>query len=234
MLGSGRDDLPVPPEFVNLDWLVEHVQHRRKTTSNVVTVNEESDQEEEEEEQVKGAESDPEQSESQSMCGEPDSPLSAPSSCSSAVKEDSKPSAKTPKTPKQAPQGERPWSSSTKKASNVKSKENVDLILLKTASSLAEKINTSADSRKKAKEEGSDDEDSFYCKSLASRLRQLPSQKKAFARFQIEQVMYQAQLPAGGEFQSIPPNTSCQTPEFHRSPHMNLLNDPNYNNCLHY
>ncbi|XP_015775504.1 PREDICTED: uncharacterized protein LOC107353677 [Acropora digitifera] len=122
----------------------------------------------------------------------------------------------------------------TKKASNVKSKENVDLILLKTASSLAEKINTSADARKKAKEEGSDDEDSFYCKSLASRLRQLPSQKKAFARFQIEQVMHQAQLPAGGEFQSIPPNTSCQTPEFHRSPHMNLLNDPNYNNCLHY
>ena len=192
MLGSGRDDLPVPPEFVNLDWLVEHVQHRRKTTSNVVTVNEESDQEEEEEEQVKGAESDPEQSESQTLCGEPDSPLPARSSCSSAEKEDSKPRAKTPK---QAPQGERPWSSSTKRASNVKSKENVDLILLKTASSLAEKINTSADSRKKAKEEGSDDEDSFYCKSLASRLRQLPSQKKAVARFQIEQVMYQAQLP---------------------------------------
>ena len=130
--------------------------------------------------------------------------------------------------------GSSTWSSFTKKASNVKSKENVDLILLKTASSLAEKINTSADSRKKAKEEGSDDKDSFYCKSLASRLRQLPSQKKAFARFQIEQVMYQAQLPAGGEFQSIPPNTSCQTPEFHRSPHMNILNDPNYNNCLHY
>ena len=138
--------------------------------------------------------------------------MSAPSSCSSAEKEDSKPKAKTPKTPKQAPQGERPWSSSTKKASNVKSKENVDLIRLKTASSLAEKINTSADSRKKAKEEGSDDEDSFYCKSLASRLRQLPSQKKAFARFQIKQVMYQAQLPAGGEFQGIPPNTSYKTP----------------------
>lgn len=157
MLGSGRDDLPVPPEFVNLDWLVEHVQHRRKTTSNVVTVNEETDQEEEEEEeeeQVKGAESDPEQSESQSFCGEPVSPLSAPSSCSSAEKEDSKPKAKTPKTPKEAPQGEHPWSSSTKKASNVKSKENVDLILLKTATSLAEKTNTSTDSKKKAKEEG--------------------------------------------------------------------------------
>ena len=60
----------------------------------------------------------------------------------------------------------------------------------------------------------------------------LPSHKKAFARFQIEQVMYKAQLPAAGEFHTIPPNTSYQTPEFHLSPHINLLNDPNYNNCL--
>ena len=76
----------------------------------------------------------------------------------------------------------KPWSSSTKKASNVKSKDNVDLILLKTAPSLAEKTNNSADSRKKAKEEGSDDEDSFYCKGLAWRFRQLRSHKKAFCK----------------------------------------------------
>ena len=33
--GSGRDAVPVPPEFSNLDWLVSHINHRAATVSNL-------------------------------------------------------------------------------------------------------------------------------------------------------------------------------------------------------
>ena len=190
---------------------------------------EESDQEEEEEEQVKGAESDPEQSESQSLCGEADSPLSAPSSCSSVEKEDSKPSAKTPKTPKQAPchhpQRKHLMSSPRRMLTSYCWRQH----LLWQKRSIHQQIPGRKQRRKAVTMKTVSTVKAWHqgCGSY-------PVKKKACARFQIELVTYQAQLPAGGEFQSIPPNTSCQTPEFHGSPHMNLLNDPNYNNCLHY
>ena len=64
--------------------------------------------------------------------------------------------------------------------------------LLKTAKSIAEGLQ--ADQRTVTEVE---DEDSFYCKSLATRMRSLDPQSKAYVRMQIEQLMFQVQF--GGQ-----------------------------------
>ena len=99
----------------------------------------------------------------------------------------------------------RAWSSQ-KSNQDKHTKEDDDMELLKTAKSIAERLQ--ADQRTVTEVE---DEDSFYCKSLATRIRSLDPQSKAYVRMQIEQLMFQVQF--GGQVS----NSSLPGQNFHLS-----------------
>ncbi|KAK2564560.1 hypothetical protein P5673_012011 [Acropora cervicornis] len=92
----------------------------------------------------------------------------------------------------------RAWSSQ-KSNQDKHTKEAVDMELLKTAKSIAEGLQ--ADPRTVTEIE---DEDSFYCKSLATRMRALEPQSKAYVRMQIEQLMFQVQFGGKVSNSSLP------------------------------
>ena len=71
--------------------------------------------------------------------------------------------------------------------------------LLKTAKSIAEGLQ--ADPRTITEIE---DEDSFHCKSLATRMRALDPQSKAYVRMQIEQLKFQVQFGGKVSNSSLP------------------------------
>ena len=88
----------------------------------------------------------------------------------------------------------RPWSS---QKSNQDTKENVDMELLKTAKSIAEGFQ--ADQRT-----FTEIDNSFYCKSMARRMRSLDPQSKACVIMQIEQLMFQVQFGGKVSNSSLP------------------------------
>ena len=77
----------------------------------------------------------------------------------------------------------RPWATNARKAKD----NDVDMALLKTATSLADRI-LQPEQPKKSRTEEEEDEDAIYCRSLANRLRNLPVHAKGYVRLQIEQL----------------------------------------------
>ena len=117
----------------------------------------------------------------------------------------------------------RPWASNNSK----KTKDyDVDMALLKTATSLADKVlQPEPPTKSRIEEEEDEDEDALYCRSLATRLRNLPVHVKGYVRLQIEQLMYKAQFPdhpvaqamsgmSSGTLPSISTSMSYQRPEY--------------------
>ena len=99
----------------------------------------------------------------------------------------------------------RAWSS--QKGNQYKhTKEDVDMELLKPAKSIAEGLQ--ADQRTVTEVE---DEESFYCESLATRMRSLDPQSKAYVKMQTKQLMFQVQF--GGRVL----NSSLPGKNFHLS-----------------
>ena len=97
-----------------------------------------------------------------------------------------------------------------------------DMALLKTATSLADRV-LQPEQPKKSRREEEEDEDAIYCRSLANRLRNLPVHVKGYVRLHIEQLMYQAQFsdhPVAGLSLQMFPGTSTgmtyQMPEYTR------------------
>ena len=74
-----------------------------------------------------------------------------------------------------------------------RTKDDVDLTLLKTASSVAHRVMNAESTPKRREAEEEDDKDLLYCKSLPQHLKTMPAPTKAFFRLQIEQLLYDAQ-----------------------------------------
>ena len=92
----------------------------------------------------------------------------------------------------------RAWSSQ-KSNQDKHTKEDVDMELLKTAKSIAEGLQ--ADQRTVTEVE---DEELFYFKSLATTMKSLDPQSKAYVRMQIEQLMFQVQFGGQVSNSSLP------------------------------
>ena len=94
------------------------------------------------------------------------------------------------------------------------------MALLKTATSLADRI-LQPEQPKKSKTEEEEGEDAICCRSLANRLRNLPVHVKGYVRLQIEQLMHQVQFfnhpVAGmslGMFPGISTGMTYQRPQY--------------------
>ena len=110
----------------------------------------------------------------------------------------------------------RPWASNARKAKD----SDIDMALLKTATSLADRL-LQPEKPKKSRTEEEEDEDAIYCRGLANRLRNLPVHVKGYVRLQIEQLMYQVQFSdhpvagmSSGMFPGISTGMTYQRPEY--------------------
>ena len=70
-------------------------------------------------------------------------------------------------------------------------KDDIDKVLIETAASLSNQFKLIQDNEPDIST-NPDDEDSFFCGSLANRLKRLPPGGKGLVRLQIEQLFYQA------------------------------------------
>ena len=102
----------------------------------------------------------------------------------------------------------RPWASNARKAKN----SNVDMALLKTAPSLADRL-LQPEQLKKSRTEEEEDEDAIHWN--------LPVHVKGYVRLQIEQLMYQVQFSdhpvagiSSGMFPGISTGMTYQRPEY--------------------
>ncbi|CAH3137977.1 unnamed protein product [Porites lobata] len=124
----------------------------------------------------------------------------------------------------------RPWASNARKAKD----SDIDMALLKTATSLADRL-LQPEQPKKSRTVEEEDEDAIYCQSLANStgknngfplsdilgLRNLPVHVKGYVRLQIEQLMYQVQFSdhpvagiSSGMFPGISTGMTYQRPEY--------------------
>ena len=197
--GSGRDAVPkVPSEFENLDWLSNHINHKHVAICNLPT-QEVSDIEESADLAVDTLD---EGQDLQSEVQETESPDSG--SVRERLPSTTRSSSSSPVEQGQPKEGakvikKKRACSSQKSNQDKHTKEAVDMELLKTAKSIAEGLQ--ADPRTVTEIE---DEDSFYCKSLATRMRALDPQSKAYVRMQIEQLMFQVQFGGKVSNSSLP------------------------------
>ena len=228
--GSGRDAVP-PQEFTNLDWLANHINHKASTVTNMPRRESEDDDEEEERQLQNNSQhvAEVDDEESLSEHEDPLTPLHDESpTCSpnAAANENQPKTTKQKEKTKKKSTTKRAWASNLKKTKD----QDIDLALLKTATSLAERV-LQPEPPKKSRIEEEEDEDTLYCRSLATRLRKLPLHTKAYLRLQIEQLMYQAQfadnsathamsgmLPGMSPGMSPGPGMSYQRPDYTLQP----------------
>ena len=190
--GSGRD--AVPREFQNLEWLNPHIAHRPSSinvrSKSPGTVESSSSPASDNEDDFR-AEVVDESGESITMSTSNDS-MEAESSELEEVNESNRVNGETTgecsngKTPKSS-RGMRAWS-----RSNGNAGAEVDKAIMITANSIANHLKQIGAKRKQTEE--LEDEDSLFCRSLVPRLKRLPSQRRAFVRLQIEQLLYQTEF----------------------------------------
>ena len=212
--GSGRSNIPVPPEFGNLEWLSVFTEHR-KTSDNLpkkfsTIINTSSSQ----------------SSSSQSFLDQQDELVdddgflhelhpdngpdveddiyhdeSAKRKGNEALSEDeiARPLKKCPSRISR-----KSWANSRVKPQNA-----INSALVRTATSLSAYLQ-----KKDSKDDNEDEgEESLFCRSLIQRMKQLPKQAKALFRLQVEQLMFQAEM-------NVQPQnaTLCSYPGFNGLP----------------
>ena len=190
--GSRRNAVPAPAEFVNLEWLNNHINNRAETVTNIAAVP--SDSEEEGGDVVLDEANVDEQERPSELVvvdvanSDNDSQASTTNTSSSSGGNSQENHNNKINTYKQ------------KKTNGLKklkrkstTKEDVDLALLKTASTLADRVMNAESTPKRREADEEDDEDLLYCKCLARRLKTMPAPTKAFVRLQIEQLLYDTQ-----------------------------------------
>lgn len=229
--GSGRDAVPSPAEFSNLDWLANHINQRPSTVTNMQSRVESEDdadhgEEAESPNNVKDSlEYEERSSEDESLLQSETSvsPATDSPSSSAAAANDGQPKRNSKEKGKTTANitkstTKRPWASNARKAKDY----DIDMALLKTATSLADRV-LQPEQPKKSRTEEEEDEDAIYCRSLANRLRNLPVHVKGYVRLQIEQLMYQAQFSdhpvagmSSGMFPGISTGMTYQMPEYTR------------------
>ena len=196
--GSGRDAVPKTGEFANLEWLDQHISHR-KSASN--WSNHESDEEEasqlQEDDHMNNSSSstqshdnidDTEQDSTDSPASSESRPSSNQSSTSTVavVVTPKKPTASALKTTK------RPWAAANRRTGRTK--EDVDLAMIEIAEKLLQEPS------EKTPSVDEDDEEMLFARSFAKRLKKLPERAKAFVRIQLEQIMFQAEFAPAQQY----------------------------------
>ena len=212
--GSGRDAVQPPPaEFVNLEWLETHISQRGDTITNMPSVfpeesNDENEPEPQEEESASekdieiglnddiaddaqlddGVNGNKDQFKDMLIVEREETVVDnfqvehARKSAGKCTKKSS-----TPKLKKS-------YAAHNKKNAKL----DVDAVLLKTATSLAEKVLQSPEAENKLHNDLDDDEDILFCRSVAKRMKRLQPHMRGFLKLQIEQMMYNA------EFSQVP------------------------------
>ena len=198
--GSGRDAVPKTGEFANLQWLDQHISHR-KSASN--WSNHESDEEEasqlQEDDQMNNSSSstqshnnidDTEQDSIDSPASSESRPTSNQSSTSTnevaVVVNPKKPTASALNTTK------RPWAAANRRKGSTK--EDVDLAMIQIAEKLLQEPS------EKTPSVDEDNEEMLFARSDAKRLKKLPERAKEFVRIQLEQIMFQAEFAPAQQF----------------------------------
>ena len=189
--GSGRNAVPTPAEFANLEWLNNHINHRAETVTNVAAVP--SDSEEEGGDVVLDEANVDEQERPSELVSE-DVANSDNDSRASTTNTSSSTGGNSQENPNNKSNKYKQKTTGLRKLKRKSTtKEDVDLALLKTASTLADKVMNAESTPKRREADEEDDEDLLYCKSLARRLKTMPAPTKAFVRLQIEQLLYDTQ-----------------------------------------
>ena len=209
--GSGRDAVQLPPaEFANLEWLEAHISQRGDTITNMPSVfleesNDENEPEPQEEESASeknieiglndgnaddkqlddGVNGKKDQFKDTRIVG-----LDAKETVDNFQVESAMKSAGKCIKKSATPKLKKPYAAHNEK--NVKL--DVDAMLLKTATSLAEKVLQSPEAEIKLHNNLDDDEDILFCRSVAKRMKRLQPHTRGFLKLQIEQMMYKAQF----------------------------------------
>ena len=200
--GSGRDAVPKTGEFANLQWLDQHISHR-KSASN--WSNHDSDEEEasqlQEDVQMNNSSSSTQSHENidDTEQGSADSPASSESRPRSSsnqsptnanevaeVVNPKKPTASALKTTK------RSWAAANRQKGSTK--EDIDLAMMQIAQELLQEPS------EKTPSVDDDDEEMLFARSFAKRLKKLPERAKAFVRIQLEQIMFQAEFAPAQQY----------------------------------
>ena len=196
--GSGRDAVPKTGKFANLQWLHQHISHR-KSASN--WSKHESDEEEasqlQEDDNMNSSSSsiqshgniDDTEQDSTDLTHSPASSESRPTSNQSStnanevavVVNPKKSTASASKTPK------RSWAATNRRKGSTK--EDVDLAMIQIAEKLLQEPSEKTPSV-------DDDEEMLFARSFAKRLKKLPQRAKAFVRIQQEQIFQAEFAPA--------------------------------------
>ena len=158
--GSGRNAVPTPAEFANLEWLNNHINHRAETVTNIAAVPNDSEEEGGDvvldEANVNEQESPSELVEEDVANRDNDSRVSTTNTSSSTGgNSQENPDNKSNKYKQKRTTGLR------KLNRKSTTKEDVDLALLKTASTLADKVMNAESTPKRREADEEDDEDLF-------------------------------------------------------------------------
>ena len=156
--GFGRNAVPTPAEFANFEWLNNHINHRAETVTNIAAVPSDSEEEGGDivlDEANADEQERPSELVSEDVANSDDSRASTTNTSSSTGgNSQENPNSKSNKYKQKRTTGLR----KLKRKSTTK--EDVDLALLKTASTLADKV-MNAESTPKRREADEDDEDLF-------------------------------------------------------------------------
>ncbi|XP_078357367.1 uncharacterized protein LOC144642263 [Oculina patagonica] len=221
--GSGRNAVPAPAEFANLEWLDIHINSRAETVTNVAIPDASDSEEERGDVDSKLQESVDDELQRSSVQVEEEitnSDNGSRASTSSFTAGTSEENHNNPnnKEKQQKTIGLRKPGKLKRKSTT---KEDVDLALLKTASTLADKVINAESTPKRREGDDEEDEDLLYCKSLARRFKRMSAPTKAFVRLQIEQLLYDTEYN-----QQQQPFSSQQRSVF-------LMENPNVGHHLH-
>ena len=166
--GSGHDAVPSLAEFSNLDWSSNHINQLPSTVTNVQSRDEREDdanhgEEAESANNVQDSLEYEETSSEDDLQSETSVPPAADSPSSSAAANDGQSNRSSKQKGKSTPKitkstTKRPWASNARKAMD----SDVDMALLRTATSLAHRL-LQPEQPKKSRTEEEEDEDAIYC-----------------------------------------------------------------------
>lgn len=202
--GSGRDAVPKAGEFADLEWLDQHISHRKSTTN---LLNHECDNDEIESQQGEEMNSSSSSSINTTAGDDDTSPdieldiTDSPESSSSikqtldSTAEDLEIPPKKKSSGSTSSKTKRPWAASNRQ--KLESSKDVDLAMIQIAEKLLKESSEKPS-------ENEDDEYMHFARSFAKRLKKLPERAQGYVRIQLEQLMFQAEFGASPQ-QQYPP-----------------------------
>ena len=185
--GSGRDAVPKARDFANLEWLDQHISHKKSASnwSNHYSDDECSQLQEEEEVNSSRSSASLDTSNTETKRETTDSP--APTAPKSIPKQASNSNNEVELISKKASKTNRPWAAVNRRKAGS-TKENMDVAMIHIAEKLLQEPSEKIPSVDK------DSEEMHFARSFAKRLKKLPERAKGFVRIQLEQIMSKLNL----------------------------------------